>query len=439
MIDIVKLTTRAGNGGHGRISLHREKYRPKGGPDGGRGGDGGSLIVRGDKSLNTLKKYAGVKEFGAEDGQMGGKNNKTGAKGKDVTLAVPPGTVIWLVAENEISRFRREKFARPDWEELGLEAGDLEVEASGREADDTRFRLKATLQRENFVFEKYYWEKEGQHILARENDDEAMAIDMDRLSKGDRVKELSVDNEKIRALKLAEIKGHGQEIVLNQGGFGGRGNASFKSSINRTPLEAEYGTFGERRVIVFELRLLADVGLVGLPNAGKSTLLSKVTKAHPKVADYPFTTLEPNLGVMTNSDLSKELVVADIPGIIEGASSGKGLGDQFLRHIENCQALMFMLYLPEQVVFDEDLTLEQKAERVWEQYAKLEHELEIHHNSLLQKPRVLTLNKIDIYSSQLIDAIESLFEKKGLTLKVFSAVTGQGLDAVKKEVFELVF
>ena len=460
MIDLVKLKLLAGDGGHGRVSLHREKYQPKGGPDGGRGGDGGGIILRADKNLNTLREYAGAKEFKADNGQMGGKNSKQGAKGKDLVLKVPVGTVVWLAAENDISRHRRQLFAKPDLSELeadtsrsltpDVEGQEIEGEenAAGQpKSEGSRYRLNAVLTRDQVKHKKYFLETEGQKIPWRE-EDRLKAVDWQQVNDLDKTKTFTEQDKiidagqqyrrSIKAVKIVELKQPGQEIVVCQGGFGGRGNEAFKSASHQTPLEAEYGTFGERKSVVLELRLLADVGLVGFPNAGKSTLLSKLTKAHPKIANYPFTTLEPNLGVLSDPSAQRELVLADIPGLIEGASKGKGLGDRFLRHIENCQALMYLLYLPEQVVFNDDLSVENKAQLVWDQYQALRKEFQAHHEHLLTKPYLLTVNKIDIYTSKLIDTLVNLFKHKDSNLIVFSAATGEGLDQVKAELFRMV-
>ncbi|HCC84215.1 MAG TPA: hypothetical protein DEP87_00810, partial [Candidatus Pacebacteria bacterium] len=248
-------------------------------------------------------------------------------------------------------------------------------------------------------------------------------------------------------IELAELTEVGQQIVLCQGGFGGRGNFLFRGSTNVTPLEAEYGSFGEQKEVMLELRLLADVGLVGLPNAGKSTLLSKITKATPKIGDYPFTTIEPNLGVLTIDRSSpnfstvanksrRDVVIADIPGLIEGASQGKGLGLDFLRHLENCRRLVYVLALSEAMVFDDQLSLTQKAELVWQQYLTLKQELTEYsrlsqnRETLLQKQYILTLNKIDIYSTELIDAIVNIFTQNDEAILPFSGFTGEGLAMV---------
>jgi GTP-binding protein len=264
-------------------------------------------------------------------------------------------------------------------------------------------------------------------------------------------------------LKLAEISKEGQRVALCRGGAGGRGNIAFKSSTNTTPRTAERGMSGEQKTITLELKLLADVGLVGLPNAGKSTLLTKITRANPKTADYPFTTLEPNLGILTfdKNQTAKDLVVADIPGLIEGAHQGKGLGHDFLRHIENSRALVFVLFLDENVLSDTNLTDEQKAELVWRQYQQLQTELKEYQKDLpaaqptgekeragqaewagkvemLKKPALIALNKIDLYSPELISAVERRFKKTNQKILPFSGFTGENLSKLVQKIVELI-
>jgi GTP-binding protein len=453
MIDLVKLKLVAGDGGDGRVSLHREKYRPKGGPDGGAGGNGGHIILQADSNLNTLKNYAGVKDFRAEDGWPGGKNNRHGQQGADVVLKVPLGTVVWLTAENQVSRERRKKYEAPliDFDlEKKVEKNRESTEEKPDSDQLNPFRLDITRNRDEVKFEKYFLQEEGQRPPAKEQDE---LLPIDPAQEAVPVKEFSYDvfsNESnqptkdqdqvlktsVSAIKLVEMRQPGQQVVLCQGGFGGRGNSSFKSSTNRTPLEAEYGTPGEKKSVILELRLLADVGLVGFPNAGKSTLLSRLTEAHPKIGNYPFTTLEPQLGVMTSDDGQKELIVADIPGLIEGASQGKGLGNKFLRHIQNCQALLYVLFLEEGDVFNEELSLEDKAEMVWEQYQQLREELEDHHPELLDKDYLVSLNKIDLYSDDLMQAIEDFFARQDEKIIFFSGITGDGLLQLKQALFK---
>jgi len=386
MIDLVKLTILAGDGGHGRVSYRREKYVLKGGPDGGFGGDGGSVIVRATKKINTLKHFSGKKEIVAKAGEIGGRRKKSGEKAADVILEVPVGTVIWLEAENKISSYRRKKYG-----------------------------VEYPLNRSEVAGEKYFVEKEGQGIPFRP------------------VEEL-IPVEKQALFTFTEAD---QEVILCQGGFGGRGNISFKSGSNTTPLEAEYGTVGEKKVIIFELKLLADLGLVGYPNAGKSTLLSKITKANPKTANYPFTTIEPNLGVLSLSE-GRDVVVADIPGLIEGASEGKGLGLDFLRHIENSQALLYVLFLEEAKLAEASLSNEDKAELVWHQYELLQKELRTYHQALLEKPYLVSINKLDIYDKALQTALVARFKQAGVEVNLFSGFTGVGLGELTKKIEQIL-
>jgi GTP-binding protein len=430
MTDLVKLTLRAGQGGHGRVSFRREKYVPKGGPDGGKGGDGGNIIIRGSRQLSTLSHFAGAKEYKAESGQAGGKRRQYGRKGEDLILEVPLGTTVWLLAENETSQDRT------------------------RYLDVSRPRLKSEI-----TFEQYRVDKEGQAIPALPEDEllQVLKLESSNLPTTDSTASdsSSVDKRQWHSLltahdlqaqdfrtvpkqKLVEILDDGQEVVISQGGFGGRGNDSFKSSTNTTPLEAEYGTRGEVKVVALELRLLADIGLVGFPNAGKSTLLSVLTNARPKVGNYPFTTLEPHLGVMAVSD-RHELVIADIPGVIEGAHQGKGLGHAFLRHIENCTALLFVLALDESLVFDESETAEAKAERLIEQYHQLQVELDLFSSHFKQKKTLIAINKVDIYSSDIIETIKNKFDQLSERYFLISGATGEGLEPLKQELHQLVF
>lgn len=377
MIDLVKLYLQAGDGGHGRVAFRREKYVPKGGPSGGNAGDGGHIIIRGVKNKSSLLHLSGVKEYLAGGGQAGGKQKRKGFRGKDVVIEVPVGTRVWLLAENQISQRRR-----------------------------TRYSLDYLLNRDEVDVKKYYLEAEGQTIPSRPEDE--------------------LEPEPIQKQQLLEITVPGQKIVLCQGGFGGRGNNTFKGPAKTTPLEAEYGTAGEKKVVILEQLLLADVGLVGFPNAGKSTLISVLTKARPKVGDYPFTTLEPHLGVLPLRD--REVVVADIPGLIEGASQGKGLGHDFLRHIEHCQLLLFILYLPEEIIFDDDMSIKKRADYLYQQFEKLQKELSDYGQELKSKPFLVGINKQDLYSEELVVAVKKLFTQHKQKIVIFSAATKFGID-----------
>lgn len=318
--DYAKIYLTAGNGGDGMVHFRREKYVPRGGPDGGDGGHGGHIILKGNRQLHTLLDLRYRKFIKADHGAPGHKSRKTGRSGEDVLLDVPLGTVIY--------------------------------------DSDTKERI-------------------------------------------------------------GEITEDHQQILVARGGDGGLGNWHFKSATNQTPHHAQHGKPGEERVIELELKLMADVGLVGFPNAGKSTLLSALSEARPKVADYPFTTLEPNLGVVTFGDY-RSFVMADIPGIIEEAHTGKGLGLQFLRHIERNSILLFTI--------SSDTEIETE-------YRALLHELESYRPDLLEKPRLLAITKMDLRENYRTDEIQF---PGGIEVIPISAATGYNLDTLKERIWEMI-
>ncbi len=318
-LDEAVITARSGNGGRGCVSFRREKFIPKGGPDGGDGGDGGSVIVRSTRKLFTLEDYRSKRNLSARNGQPGGGRNKSGANGADCIIETPVGTIIEDV-------------------ESGRVLGDL--------------------------------------ILDQ------------------------------------------QEIVLIPGGKGGKGNQHFATSTNRAPRFAQPGLPGKTLKLKLTLKLLADVGLVGLPNAGKSTLLSRLTEARPKVGSYPFTTLVPNLGVMTFDD-GRTLVVADIPGLVEGARLGRGLGHRFLRHIERTQFLLHLV----------DPTHPSKND-ILSDFIMLREEMSAYSTALAQKPYFVVVNKIDLFDpeQQDIKTLRRALDKTGIKSMCISALTGEGID-----------
>ncbi|GAB4254332.1 MAG: GTPase ObgE [Vicingaceae bacterium] len=314
-IDYVKICCRSGKGGAGSASLRREKYVPKGGPDGGDGGRGGHIIVRGNKQLWTLLHLKYRKHIKAGNGQNGMKARKTGANGKDEILEVPLGTVA-----------------------KDAETGKV----------------------------------------------------------------------------LFEITEDGEEKILLEGGRGGLGNDHFKSSTNQTPRYAQPGEPGKEEWKILELKVLADVGLVGFPNAGKSTLLSTLSAAKPEIADYPFTTLVPNLGIVAYHD-HQSFVMADIPGIIEGAHKGKGLGLRFLRHIERNSILLFLVPAD--------------SKDIKKEYHTLLNELEKYNPELLDKERILVISKADMLDEELKQEISK--ELKGMEFLFISSVARYNLDKLK--------
>ncbi|MDZ7658476.1 GTPase ObgE [Fodinibius sp.] len=317
--DYAKIYVTGGDGGPGSVHFRREKYVPKGGPDGGDGGDGGDVILKGNEQLNTLLDLRYRKYVNAKDGDRGGPSKKKGKDGKDEILEAPLGCVVYDA--------------------------------------DTKERL-------------------------------------------------------------GEITEHEQEIVVAQGGKGGLGNWHFRSATNQTPQHAQDGEKGDERAIEIELKLIADVGLVGFPNAGKSTLLSTMSGAKPKIDSYPFTTLQPNLGVVTMPDY-RTFVMADIPGIIEEAHDGRGLGIQFLRHIERNNVLLFMVSSQQDIEYEYNALLE---------------ELEQYRADLLDKPRVLAITKMDLQENYELD------EEKKVDLDIpvveISSATNYHIDELKEIIWE---
>ncbi len=317
-IDQVTIHVTAGNGGDGCVSFRREKYVPKGGPDGGNGGRGGHVIIRGNRNLRTLVDHRYRRFYKAQNGVPGKPALKDGKSGKDIVIDVPCGTVV--------------------------------------------------------------------------RDEETGEI-------------------------LADVTEHDQEVIVARGGKGGRGNAQFATSTNQAPRKAEEGRPGEARKLLLELKLLADVGLVGFPNAGKSTLISVLSNARPKIADYPFTTLVPNLGIVQYAEY-KSMVIADIPGLIEGAHAGKGLGHQFLRHIERTSVIAILIDC-----------MEKNYQAV---YNALLEEMEKFKPDLLRKPRFVTMTKMDVATDEIRKNIESLKRE----LHPVEVIEISSLTALNLEVFK---
>ena len=315
-IDYVKIQCRSGKGGAGSRHFHRAKYVPKGGPDGGDGGRGGHVILRGNRNMWTLLPLRYRRHVFATNGQSGGAGRSFGKDGEDALIEVPCGTVVF-----------------------DAETGEY----------------------------------------------------------------------------LTEVTDDGQEIKLLRGGRGGLGNWHFATATNRTPRYAQPGEPAIEKTVILELKLLADVGLVGFPNAGKSTLLSAVSAARPKIADYPFTTMEPQLGIVSYRD-NRSFVMADIPGIIEGASEGRGLGLRFLRHIERNAVLLFMV--------------QADSDDIMAEYEVLLNELREFNPDLMDKPRVLAISKSDMLDDELIAEIEETLPED-LPHVFISAVTGMGLMPLK--------
>ena len=323
-LDQVKIYIKAGNGGHGSPSFRREKFIEFGGPDGGDGGKGGSIILKSERNLNTLIDYRFQQHHKAERGENGTGQNRTGRGGEDLFLKVPVGTQVF------------------------------------------------------------------------EEDNKTLIYDFNK---------------------------EGEEFVAANGGEGGLGNTRFKSSTNRTPKKFTKGVFGEEYVIWLQLKTIADVGIVGLPNAGKSSLLGAITNATPKIANYKFTTLNPNLGVATYDN--KEITLADIPGLVEGAHEGVGLGIQFLKHIERCKTLMHLI----------DITNEDLENT----YQQVKNELGSYSKELLNKKEIIVLNKTDLLDGDTVKEIVKNFSKnKSSEVVTLSTIETDSVSKIKAKLLSYV-
>ncbi len=327
-IDVAKISVKAGKGGDGLVSWRREKFEPSGGPYGGDGGNGGSIILKADEGIRTLMDFRYKRSYHGENGENGKTKNQYGKAGQDIVLKVPVGTLI-------------------------------KDESTGK--------------------------------------------------------------------VIVDLKEKDQTFIIAKGGKGGRGNARFATSTRQAPGFAEPGTKGQERKMILELKLLADVGLIGFPNVGKSTILSIVSAAKPKIANYHFTTLKPNLGVVRIAD-EKSFVIADIPGLIEGASEGLGLGHAFLRHIERTRVLVHVL----------DASGSEGRNPV-EDFYKINEELVQYNDKLQTKPQIIVANKMDMPGGEEgLEAIKAEFEPKGYKVYSVSAATGEGIKELKYAIWNLL-
>tara|TARA_B100001248_G_scaffold262737_1_gene262034 strand:+ start:36405 stop:37397 length:993 start_codon:yes stop_codon:yes gene_type:complete len=325
-VDEVTVALKAGDGGDGCISFRREKYLPKGGPNGGDGGSGGNVLLICDENMGDLTPYRFKGHAKARNGEPGRGRDQYGKNGEDCTLRLPPGTIVYDTASG---------------------------------------------------------------------------------------------------FKVAELLDHEQEVLLLQGGQGGMGNVHFKSSTNQTPRESTPGKPGESGEFRFVIKTIADIGLVGFPNAGKSTLISCITEARPKTAAYPFTTLNPNVGVIHYEEQHDRLFLADIPGLIEGASENRGLGHRFLRHIERCTVLVFVIDMAAQ-----------DGRKPFEDYAQLLEELRLYDPALLEKERLVVANKMDLPAFE--ENLKAFQEETKVPVIELSCLEEQGLDNLKDQLYQIV-
>lgn len=325
-VDEVKIYVKAGHGGSGCVSFRREKFVPKGGPDGGDGGKGGDIIFKATESHHTLLDLKYKQHQTAKNGGHGSGNHRTGKSADDLVIPVPVGTIF-----------------------KNFETGEA----------------------------------------------------------------------------LADLSKPGQTFIAARGGIGGKGNAHFTTSTHQTPRFAQEGMEGEEFTLKLELKLLADVGIIGFPNAGKSTFISRVSAAKPKIADYPFTTMTPHLGVVKYSD-GRSFVIADIPGLISGAHEGLGMGDKFLKHVERTSVLLHII----------DISVEPHTD-AWSNFTTINKELKNYNTELIEKPQIVSLNKIDLPDvKERVKKEVALFKKKGIILYPFSAVTGEGIKEILNQIIK---
>ena len=387
-IDEIKVYARAGHGGRGAVAFHREAYVPKGGPSGGNGGRGGSVILQADHDLNNLIAQFFVPRLIAEVGEGGMGKGMDGHAGKDLIVKVPCGTLVWRLAST----------TPPAVEE------PVEEEAETEENDEKPLIRASGSKRP---------------IIRIAGGEKAMEID---LSKDDSATKFTQESERELVADLTE---HGQQFVLCKGGRGGLGNRNFATARRQTPRFAQPGEPGDEGDYLFELRIMADVGLVGYPNAGKSTLLTAISRARSKVAPYPFTTLHPQIGIVEYTDW-KRLVVCDVPGLIEGAHQNVGLGHAFLRHIQRCKILVILLDMA---------GTDNRAP--WDDYKQLLKELELYDPALLEKPRYVVANKMDEPAAE-----QNLktFKRKVKKTPILPIAAGfdEGIDQFKKLMREAV-
>jgi GTP-binding protein len=388
-VDHIKMHAKAGDGGNGKVSFRRAKFIPKGGPDGGDGGNGADVILQVDHHTDNLKEFFYQRMKKAPAGVHGGANQRTGKSGKALVLKVPQGTIVYRAAPP--------REALPAEEE---DEGDVFVEMA--DADNE-------LEDEETVAEE-----QGDDFVEDEQDDDFVKEEAPP-KHGDDGEELEL------IIDLAEPE---QRFVLCRGGIGGKGNTHFKSSTNQTPLEAVPGTPGDEGWYYLELRKIADAGLVGFPNAGKSTLLRALSAARPKVAAYPFTTLKPMVGVV-ELDGYRRATVADIPGLIEGAHANVGLGHEFLRHITRCRLLLFVV----------DLAAVDGRDPVSD-IQMLRTEVKLYDEELSTRPWLIIANKIDLpESEEALNVLRARFPK--VEILPICAETGEGIEAVRDRLMEV--
>jgi GTP-binding protein len=391
-VDEIKIYARAGHGGKGCIAFHREAYVAKGGPSGGNGGRGGSVILQADHDLNNLIAQYYQPRLIAKDGNPGLGKGMDGHAGGDLIIKVPCGTLVWKLEDT---------------------TPPIEGKVSESDDDEKEDELEQRPEFQTSISKR--------PLIHSASGARAQEID---LSKEELPPERGTD-EPHKGELVADLTVNGQQFVLCKGGRGGLGNRNFATAARQTPRFAQPGEPGNEGNFLFELRIMAEIGLVGYPNAGKSTLLTAISKARPKIAPYPFTTLHPQIGIVEWPDW-KRLTVCDVPGLIEGAHLNVGLGHAFLRHIERCKVLVLLLDMAGT-----------DGRAPWDDYRQLLTELELHDPALVKKPRLIVANKIDEAAAE--KNLKQFKKKiKKVAVLPISAAFDQGIEKFKKIIREAV-
>jgi GTP-binding protein len=390
-IDEIKIYAQAGHGGKGAVAFHREAYITKGGPSGGNGGRGGSVILQADHDLNNLIGQYYVPRLIAPVGEAGMGKGMDGHAGKDLVIKVPCGTLVWQLKDTTPPI--EKKMRRDDDEEDEVESENMMLGTST-----------------------------GKRPLFRTSQGKsALEIDLSQEAEP----EETPDGIENKGELVADLTTHGQQFVLCKGGRGGLGNRNFATARHQTPRFAQPGEPGTEGEFLLELRIMAEIGLVGYPNAGKSTLLTAISRARPKIAAYPFTTLTPQVGILEYADWQR-LTVCDVPGLIEGAHNNVGLGHEFLRHIERCKILVLLLDMAGT-----------DGRKPWDDYKQLLKELELYDPALLEKERLVVANKMDEAVAE--ENLKQFKKKiKKVSLLPISAAFDQGLEKFKQTIREAV-
>jgi GTPase len=420
-IDRVRIQVHAGDGGNGAVAWRREAHVPKGGPAGGDGGDGGDVWFVADAQLSTLIDLKFRQHHEAQSGRPGAGGGKNGRGGEDLVIRVPVGTSIYYEGEADEER--------PPWHEAPDGIHFTPDEDDDPEGMENVWVVDGRVV--NVEVEQAGQDDPGELTMTRA---ELLALGAppevvaggETISSGAQKRHIRPRKQAKRRRPehqigdlLGDLDHDGDRLCVAEGGLGGRGNVHFRSSTNRTPDRAEPGTEGEAMWLRLELKLLADVGIVGYPNVGKSTLISRISRARPEIGDYPFTTLVPQLGVVSLSG-ERSMVVADVPGLVDGASEGRGLGHEFLRHLERTRVLLHLL-APDPT----------PGRNVLADLDALEGELRRYGPMFEGRPRVVALNKIDTDDgAALIRETRRALRKRNIPLFPISAVTGEGTDAL---------